>query len=124
MFCKSILPSARTGSVFLFTFSVTNRISSFSITSSMDNRSSYGPVMIERASSRNVMHSFSSPLNLRNPGSVRISGHSRNRDRADDVHGDFGGLPAQPPGEPEGASSAGHQPSPRQTARRRGLEKP
>src|SRR5215472_1017941 len=44
-FCNSIFPKARTGSVFLLTLRVTNRINSCSMTSSSDSNSSYGPVM-------------------------------------------------------------------------------
>src|SRR6202789_2348497 len=44
MFCNNIFPRERTGSMFLFEFRLTNRISSWSITSSIDNKSSYCPV--------------------------------------------------------------------------------
>src|ERR1051325_1785125 len=55
MFWSSILPSARTGSVFLLTLSVTNRISSCSMTSSIESKSSYGPVITHNSSSRKVI---------------------------------------------------------------------
>src|ERR1700722_7039852 len=61
MFCSSIFPSERTGSMFLFEFRLTNRISSWSITSSIDNKSSYCPVTADSSSSRNVMHSLGDP---------------------------------------------------------------
>src|SRR5213595_649455 len=61
MFCSSIFPSERTGSMFLFEFRLTNRISSWSITSSIDNKSSYCPVTADSSSSRNVMHSLIRP---------------------------------------------------------------
>src|SRR5665213_1721654 len=61
MFCSSIFPSERTGSMFLFEFRLTNRISSWSITSSTDNKSSYCPVTADSSSSRNVMHSLIRP---------------------------------------------------------------
>src|SRR6202789_1999561 len=71
MFCSSIFPSERSGSMFLFEFRLTNRISSWSITSSIDNKSSYCPVTADSSSSRNVMHSLIRPwiLGTRSPSS-------------------------------------------------------
>ena len=49
------------GSGFLLMFSETTRMSSCSMTSSMDSSCSYGPVKTLSWSSRKVMHSFRSP---------------------------------------------------------------